>query len=260
MLEGLPFAVADPVVRLAPVAQEQEVPARTAVDRAAAPEVGVNRVVAGAARDRVRTVARVDEVLAGTAVEAVVLADRLAAGLEVAPDDVAVPMAPDHVVAVAAEQLVASRGALDDPAPVVRVALVDDRVRPTFVARVAVDERSRGEGRYEQHSDRDRWESAHVCLLEREDSPCIPPALDLDLERTATAGGRVQMGGRGARSCESVCPQALACTSMRRPTSEPSASSATSSTASRRRQRTAIRLPFRSSTIRLPSLVHISAS
>src|SRR5690348_15728310 len=68
--------------------------------------MGVDLVGAAAGVDEVRAVAGVDEVLALPAVDAVGLRRRLAAGLGVAPQDVADLAGVDLVAAVAAEELV----------------------------------------------------------------------------------------------------------------------------------------------------------
>src|SRR2546422_3674651 len=86
--EADPLAVAHLVARLGPVAEIQEIVAGAAIDGAAASEMRMDHVVAGAALDVVCSVARVDEVFAEAAIQVVLLIGRLAAGPEVAPDDV----------------------------------------------------------------------------------------------------------------------------------------------------------------------------
>src|SRR3954447_24330017 len=107
------LAAGDPEVALGLAADEQEVAARAAVDRALA-EVRLDPVVARAGGDGVRAVARVDEVARGAADDRVDLRRRLVRGLVVGPQDVAPRPAVDRVVAVAAEQLVVARRAGND--------------------------------------------------------------------------------------------------------------------------------------------------
>src|SRR4051812_50013508 len=89
---------------LGAAADEQQVAARPAVDRAAA-EVRLDPVVARAGGDRVRAVARVDEVAAGAADDRVGLARGVMRGLVVGPQDGAGRPGGDRVAAVAAGQV-----------------------------------------------------------------------------------------------------------------------------------------------------------
>jgi len=145
VLEGGPLAVADVVVRLAPVAQEQQVVATTAINRAAASVVRMDRVVATATVDVVGTVAGVDEVVASAAIQPVVLASGLAARLEITPEHIRRAPAVDGVVAVAAEELITAVRAPNDSVLVVRMALVSDRFGPAVVAGIAPHEAGEGD-------------------------------------------------------------------------------------------------------------------
>jgi len=161
VLERSPIAVMDAeIALLAPVAQEQEVVAGAAIDAAAGPVMGVNRVVALAAIDVVVSMARIDEVVAGAAIEAIALAGRLAAGFEVAPDDISGTATVNQVVAMSAQKLVALARTTDNAILVVRVTLVIDRLGPPVVASVTVhrptqrnnEERQRCDGRSDYDS------------------------------------------------------------------------------------------------------------
>src|SRR4051812_7002381 len=111
--DGLAVAVLDlGVLRLAHI--EDVEPPRPAVDEPAA-EPDADRVLTRAAVDVVVPVAGVDPVVAGARVDDVALMCRVAGVLVVGPDDVMAGGAVDHVVAVAAEQLVvAGRAGVPD--------------------------------------------------------------------------------------------------------------------------------------------------